>query len=317
MTQKKYHISLDGLPDHEHIIFKLICSVSERTKNRTKSYSLTGAGETVAEININDIKNKSPQAQSSTQPILVWVSDKAENDDSAISRPLIATRVLNALDKLIDNIDSDTSAESNNNVSEPAAKSEPVAEEASIDFNITEEEASELAIVHDEVFENPSNKETLETPAANNVELTLIKGNQAESKTKAGKSSSARVLVVDDSPSVRKQLEIELEFFDVLVDFAECAEAAFNLLNANSYDLTLLDVVLPDKDGFQICKFVKAQDKSTIAIMLTGKATQADKIKGSLAGCNAYLVKPVGRQTFQNTVKNYLTLKSTNAAVEA
>jgi len=318
MTQKKYRISLDGLPDHEHIIFKLICSVSERTKNRTKAYSLINTGEAAAEISINDIKNKSSKTQSPAQPILVWVSDKAENDDSAISRPLIATRVLNALDNLIDNIDSVPTSETQSKKStETTSNNKPVTEEASIDFNITEEEASELAIVHDEVFENPANKETLETPAASNVELTLIKGTQTETKTTSGKNSSARVLVVDDSPSVRKQLEIELEFFDVSVDFAECAEAAFNLLNANRYDLALLDVVLPDKDGFQICKFIKAQDKSTIAIMLTGKATQADKIKGSLAGCNAYLVKPVGRQTFQNTVKNYLALKSPNAAVEA
>ena len=51
--------------------------------------------------------------------------------------------------------------------------------------------------------------------------------------------------------------------------------------------------------------------------MLTGRATQADKIKGSLAGCDAYLVKPVGRQTFQNAVKNYISLKTTNTAIEA
>lgn len=131
------------------------------------------------------------------------------------------------------------------------------------------------------------------------------------------KTGGLHVLVVDDSASVRKQLEIELDMFDVAVDFADSAGSAFTLLNTNVYDLALLDVVLPDKDGFQICKFIKANNKETIAIMLTGKATQADKIKGSLAGCDDYLIKPVGRATFQNAVKNYIPLKTTNKAIEA
>lgn len=302
MTHKKYTIALDGLPDHESIIFKLICSVSERTKNRTNAYALTSVPNS-ADISINDIKNKITKESSAAHPLQVWISDKQENLDNAISRPLIATRVLHTLDNLIENIEP---AVEENNI--------PIKEEtASIDLNITEEEASELAIVHDEILENPANLEEPE-PAANNVELTLIKNNTQNTPSTA---RTQRVLVVDDSPSVRKQLEIELEYFDVSVDFADCAEAAFELINTNEYDMTLLDVVLPDKDGFQICKHVKAKNKATIAIMLTGRATQADKIKGSLAGCNAYLVKPVGRVTFQNAVKNHISMKNTKTAIEA
>ena len=77
------------------------------------------------------------------------------------------------------------------------------------------------------------------------------------------------------------------------------------------------NLVLQDKDGFLICKHIKSESKNTIAIMLTGKATQADKIKGSLAGCNDYLIKPVGRLTFQNAVKNFIPLKTTSTAIEA
>jgi DNA-binding response OmpR family regulator len=51
---------------------------------------------------------------------------------------------------------------------------------------------------------------------------------------------------------------------------------------------------------------MKSADSDVKVIMLTGKASQADKIKGKLAGCDDYLVKPVGRNTFQNTVKSYL-----------
>lgn len=300
MTQIKYTISLDGLLGHENIIFKLICSVSERAKNRKNAYAITTDTKNT-DIYINDIKNKPDQVDSNL--INVWVSDKKENSDNTISRPLIATRVLHTLDKLIENI-------------EPSSESKTSINTSTLDkteeFSITEEEASELAIVHDEILENPANKE--EPAIANNIELTLVKN---EKTSPLNTSGIQRVLVVDDSPSVRKQLELELDLFNVSVDFAESAASAFSLLKSNTYDLALLDVVLPDKDGFLICKHIKSESKNTIAIMLTGKATQADKIKGALAGCNDYLIKPVGRLTFQNAVKNFIPLKTTSTAIEA
>ena len=310
MTLKKYTISLDGLPGHESIIFKLICSVSERTKNRTNAYSLT-TDKTNSDIKINDIKN---QGSVNTDPttLNVWVADKSTDDTNVISRPLIATRVLHTLDNLLENL---VSKQENTPIAESSqtqALQEEIKDESQVEFSISEEEASELAIVHDEILENPANKE--EPVPQNNVGLTLIKN---ESAKPAKKSGITNVLVVDDSLSVRKQLELELELFDVAVDYAENAAQAFNFLKNNTYDLALLDVVLPDKDGFLICKHIKATNKDTIAIMLTGKATPADKIKGSLAGCDDYLIKPVGRITFQNAVKGYIPLKQTSKAVEA
>lgn len=310
MTLKKYTISLDGLLGHESIIFKLICSVSERTKNRTNAYSLT-TDDSKSDIKINDIKNKGSEENQSQNSINVWVSDKALDTNNTIARPLIATRVLHTLDKLVENIDINKEK-----TPTPTAVQDDEAQEKSedhsIEFNISEEEASELAIVHDDILENPANKE--ESVAESNIELTLIKN---EIQKTVNKSGLHHVLVVDDSQSVRKQLELELELFEVNIDYAETAEEAFNLLKSNNYELALLDVVLPDKDGFQICKHIKATNKETIAIMLTGKATQTDKIKGSLAGCDDYLIKPVGRITFQNAVKNYIPLKATNTAIEA
>lgn len=305
MTFKKYKISLDGLLGHENIIFKLICSVSERTKNRTKSYELSTVAEN-CDIYINDSKNKNnPDAVKETG-INVWVTDSKEDESNTIKRPLIASRVLHTLDQLLENISPVQNEPVKNNITDESPISKTV------EFNISEEEASELAIVHDKELENPANKE--ESTLTNNIELTLVKN---EKENIIRKTGVLHVLVVDDSPSVRKQLEIELDMFDVAVDFADSAGSAFTLLNTNVYDLALLDVVLPDKDGFQICKFIKAKNKETIAIMLTGKATQADKIKGSLAGCDDYLIKPVGRATFQNAVKNYIPLKTTNKAIEA
>lgn len=309
MTPKKYTISLDGLPGHESVIFKLICSVSERTKNRNMAYALS-SDSTNADIHINDIKNKTRDDTSS--PLKVWISDITDDSDNAITRPLIATRVLHTLDQLITNNEPLTSNNESSTTTDSSEAEKAVSNTSN--YNISEEEASELAIVHDDILENPANKEeSAETNS--NVELTLVKNEKAN--TPVMKTGTPHVLVVDDSPSVRKQLEIELDLFDVTVDYADCAEAAFNLLSQNKYDMALLDVVLPDKDGFQICKKIKTDSKDTIAIMLTGKATQADKIKGSLAGCDDYLIKPVGRMTFQNAVKNYIPAKTESAAIHA
>ena len=117
-----------------------------------------------------------------------------------------------------------------------------------------------------------------------------------------------RALVVDDSLPVRKQIEIELKLLGVAADFAESGEIAFNMLDNNSYDIIFLDVVLPGVDGYKICKTIKKNKlrKSTPVIMLTSKSSPFDRIRGTFAGCNTYLTKPVSHDSFQKVVKHYL-----------
>ncbi|MCS3902493.1 twitching motility two-component system response regulator PilG [Methylohalomonas lacus] len=120
-------------------------------------------------------------------------------------------------------------------------------------------------------------------------------------------SSSYAALVVDDSLPVRIQLDQALKRFAEKVDFAETGEEAFELINSNTYDLIFLDVILPGVDGYEICKVIKqGKAKETPVIMLTGNSSPADRIKGKLAGCDTYLIKPVGEAVFQEVVQNYL-----------
>ena len=115
-------------------------------------------------------------------------------------------------------------------------------------------------------------------------------------------------LVVDDSPTVRKQIEIGLKLAGCAVDTAETAESAAKLLNKNSYDIVFLDVVLPGADGYQLCKSIKRDKakRSTPVIMLTGKTSALDQIKGTLAGCDSYLTKPVQNALFREVVDKYI-----------
>lgn len=125
--------------------------------------------------------------------------------------------------------------------------------------------------------------------------------------TPAVAANGYSALVVDDSLPVRIQLDQALKPFAEKVDFAETGEEAFELINGNTYDLIFLDVVLPGVDGYEICKVIKqGKAKDIPVIMLTGNSSPADRIKGKLAGCDTYLIKPVGEAVFQEVVQNYL-----------
>lgn len=120
------------------------------------------------------------------------------------------------------------------------------------------------------------------------------------------------MLVVDDSEPVRKQLEIQLNMLSVRTDLAESAERAMELIRQRRYACIFLDVVMPGADGYTVCKAVKKDPrlKHTPVIMLTGKSSPFDRIKGKLAGCNAYLTKPVEHEAFTKIIEPYLSVSA-------
>ncbi len=128
----------------------------------------------------------------------------------------------------------------------------------------------------------------------------------ANSNSKENQAITA--MVVDDSQPVRKQLEIQLKMLGVSVELAENGEQAIELSKGNEYDIIFLDVVMPGIDGYKVCKHLKQNNrsKSTPVIMLTGKSSPFDKVKGTLSGCDTYLTKPLEHEEFQNIARKYL-----------
>ena len=117
-------------------------------------------------------------------------------------------------------------------------------------------------------------------------------------------------LVVDDSLAVRKLMELELRVLSILGDFAENGAQAFELLKKNNYDIIFLDVVLPDVDGYKICKTIKKDKtkKQIPVLMLTGKSSAFDRVRGKFSGCDSYLTKPAQSETLRKAVKQYLSI---------
>jgi twitching motility two-component system response regulator PilG len=130
--------------------------------------------------------------------------------------------------------------------------------------------------------------------------------NQAEEGAVSGGRQA--VLVVDDSPTVQKHLDAVLRDLGVEVVCASSGEAALDCLMHRTFDLILLDVVLPGADGYQVCKAIKnhLEKKHMPVVMLTSKSSPFDRIRGALAGCDAYLVKPVGRAQFLTIAHRHL-----------
>ena len=143
-------------------------------------------------------------------------------------------------------------------------------------------------------------------PTANQAQLLQQALADTETDRINGKQQVA--LVVDDSLPVRKQIEIELKLLGIKVDFAETGEQAVKYLNHKAYDIIFLDVVLPGVDGYRVCKTIKKSviTKRTPVVMLTSKASPFDRVRGTFAGCDTYLTKPVAHEAFQDVVRKYL-----------
>ncbi|MBU2492407.1 MAG: response regulator transcription factor [Bacteroidetes bacterium] len=100
------------------------------------------------------------------------------------------------------------------------------------------------------------------------------------------------ILIVEDEPGMRMGLKDNLEFEGFSVDYAEDGSAGLQKIRANSYDLVLLDVMLPEISGFEICKTIRKEGIKTPVILLTAKGEEIDKVLGLELGADDYVTKP-------------------------
>ncbi|MDM8547195.1 response regulator [Candidatus Venteria ishoeyi] len=131
----------------------------------------------------------------------------------------------------------------------------------------------------------------------------------AASSAKQASKSNIKAMVIDDSAAVRKSMEIQLGLFGMNIDYAETGEEALEHAKTSmDYDIIFLDIMMPGIDGYKVCKTLRANKhfKSTPIIMLTGKGSRFDKLKGTMAGASLYLTKPVEQEQLQAVIKKFL-----------
>ena len=101
-----------------------------------------------------------------------------------------------------------------------------------------------------------------------------------------------RILIVEDDRKVAAFLQKGLREEQYAVDVCRDGEEGLNLASINSYDIIILDIMLPKRDGFSICRDLRRNSVLTPILMLTAKDSTEDKITGLTEGADDYLTKP-------------------------
>ena len=105
-------------------------------------------------------------------------------------------------------------------------------------------------------------------------------------------SKNVTILLVEDEESIAYALKMNLEAEGYQVVHAPDAETAREALNENVFDILLLDVMLPVKSGFEVCKYFRERDKLTPVIFLSVLNDNDSKLKGLRAGADDFITKP-------------------------
>ncbi|MBU1086807.1 MAG: response regulator transcription factor [Candidatus Omnitrophica bacterium] len=107
-----------------------------------------------------------------------------------------------------------------------------------------------------------------------------------------------RILLVEDEKKIASFIERGLKAHRYAVDIAADGEKGLELAEINPYDLIILDIMLPGKDGITVCKELRAQGIDSPVMMLTAKSSVADKVHALHCGADDYLVKPFSFEEF-------------------
>ena len=121
-----------------------------------------------------------------------------------------------------------------------------------------------------------------------------------------------RILIVDDDDEIRDLLEFDVSSSGYFVDTAKDGLEGLNKALNNTYDLILLDVMMPKMNGFDVCQNIRQAKLSIPILMLTAKGTIDDKTTGFDCGADDYLVKPFDIQEVLLRIRVLLRRNSVN-----
>ncbi|MBM4762163.1 response regulator transcription factor [Bacillus sp. B15-48] len=124
-----------------------------------------------------------------------------------------------------------------------------------------------------------------------------------------------KVLVVDDEERIRRLLKMYLERENYIIDEAEDGNEALAKSLANDYDVILLDLMMPGKDGIEVCRELR-EKKSTPVIMLTAKGEEVNRVQGFEVGTDDYIVKPFSPREVVLRVKAMLRRSSSTSYLQ-
>lgn len=115
-----------------------------------------------------------------------------------------------------------------------------------------------------------------------------------------------RILLVEDDENLARNLQAILTHQNYMVDWAKDGENGWKYARSSSYDLIVLDIMLPKLDGISLCKQLRFSKLKTPILLLTAKNTSADIVMGLDAGADEYCIKPIDSEEFIARIKAIL-----------
>src|ERR1051326_9201812 len=116
----------------------------------------------------------------------------------------------------------------------------------------------------------------------------------------------ARILIVEDEPDIARGLQLDLTDEGYEAEIVADGEDASRIAREPAWDLILLDVMLPRKDGFEICRDLRRARVRTPVLMLTAKAHEAEKVMGLDLGADDYVTKPFSPKELRARIRALL-----------
>ncbi|RFU65579.1 response regulator transcription factor [Peribacillus glennii] len=127
--------------------------------------------------------------------------------------------------------------------------------------------------------------------------------------------TGTRILVVDDEERIRRLLRMYLEREEYIIEEAENGNIALMKAFDKDYDLILLDLMMPGKDGIEVCRELR-EKKATPVIMLTAKSEEINRVQGFEVGTDDYIVKPFSPREVVLRVKALLRRSSKTSYIQ-
>ncbi len=120
-----------------------------------------------------------------------------------------------------------------------------------------------------------------------------------------------KILIVEDDQHIRKLLNILIRKEDIEIDEAVEGNEALTKLDSSSYDLVILDIMMPNVDGFSILKHLREKEATQTlpVIIVTAKTEDKDLMKGYSMGANYYITKPFEPQDLIHSIELILKIK--------
>jgi twitching motility two-component system response regulator PilG len=141
----------------------------------------------------------------------------------------------------------------------------------------------------------------------NSLKIRLLEIEDKESNL-SSMTRGRKIMVVDDSATVRKLISGKLEKAGHEVFCAVDGLDALEQIKALVPDLILLDIMMPQMDGYQVCKLIRSNEatRDVPIVMISGKDGFFDKVRGRMSGTTGYITKPFGPETLMKTIESYM-----------